>query len=69
MLSKISISEYGEQYQHDLDIDIVPQDDLDPDPAHIPNQNPEWVENLIEAVGNVVGDPNDRRIMRYQYHN
>ena len=38
MLSKISILEDEEQDQHDLDIDIVPQDD--PDPARIMNHKP-----------------------------
>ena len=67
MLSKISISEDEEQYHHDLDIKIVPQDDLDPDPAPIPNQKPKWAKNLIKAAGNDIGDPNDRRKKRSQY--
>ena len=69
MLYKISFSEYEEQYQHDLDIEIVPQDYLGSNPAPIPNQKPKWPENLIEAAGNVVGDPDDRKRMRPQYQN
>ena len=67
MLSKILVSEGEEQDQHDLDIEIVPQDDLDQDPTPIPNQKFKWTEKLIEAVGNVAGDPYDRRRMRFQY--
>ena len=37
MLSKISVSEVGEQDQHDIDIEIVPEDDPDPNPTPIPN--------------------------------
>ena len=37
MLSKISISEDEEKDQHDLDIDFIPQYDLDPVLAPIPN--------------------------------
>ena len=69
MLSKISVSEDEEHDQHDLDIEIIPQDDLDLDPTPIPNKNPEWAQNLIEAVGNGVRNPNDRRKMRSQYQN
>ena len=45
--------------------------DLDRDVAPIPNQwpRPKWVQNLIEAVGNVVGDLGDRRRMRSRYQN
>ena len=69
MLSNISVLEDEEQDWHDLDIDIVPQDDLGPDLTPIPNQNPKWDENLIEAGGNVDGDPDDRTRMRSQYQN
>ena len=69
MLSKVSVLEDEEQYHHDLDIDIVPQDDLDLDPTPILNQKPKWAENLIEEVGNIVWVPNDRRRMRSQYQN
>ena len=67
MLYNISISEDEEQDQHDLDIDIVPQDDPDPNPTLISNQNPKLVEKLIEACGNDVGDPDDRRKTRSRY--
>ena len=67
MLSKILVSEYEEQYQHDLDIDIVPQDDVDPYPTPIPNQNPKWDKNLTNAARNDVGDLDDKRRMRSQY--
>ena len=42
MLSNISVSNDEEQDQHDLNIEIIPQDDLDPDPAPIRNQKPKW---------------------------
>ena len=58
MLSNISISEDEEQDQHNLGIEIVPQDDLDPTP--ILNQNPKWAEKLFEATWNDVGDRYDR---------
>ena len=67
MLSKILVSEDEEQYQHDIDIEIIPQDDLDQDPTLISNQKPKLVENLIETTRNVVGDPDDRRRTRSQY--
>ena len=54
MLSKISVSEDEKQYQHDLDIEIVPQDDLDAYPAPIPNYKPKWIEKIIEATKNFV---------------
>ena len=68
MLFKISVSGDAEQYQHDLYIDIVPQDDLDPNPSRILNQKPKWAQNLIEATRNGVGNPYDRRRMRSWYH-
>ena len=55
MLSKISVLEDEEQYQHDLDIEIVPQDDLDPNRAPIPNQKRKWVGKLFEVVGMTLG--------------
>ena len=67
MLSNILVSEYEEQDQYDIDIEIVPQDDLDQAP--IPNQKPEWAQNLVEATGNGPGNPDDRRRTSYQYHN
>ena len=69
MLSKISVSEDEEQDQHDLDIEIVPQDDLDPIPAPISNQKPKWAQKLIEAARNGGENPNDRRKTRSQYQN
>ena len=67
MLYKISVSEDEEQDQHDLDIEIVPQDDPYPDPTPLLNQKPKRVEKLIEEVGNDAGDPYDRRKIRSQY--
>ena len=64
MLYNISISEDEEQDRHDLDIEIVPQDDLDPDPTSIPNQKPKWAQNLIETVWNGAGNPDDIRKSR-----
>ena len=44
ILSYVSNSYEEEQYQHDLDIEAVPHENLDRDPAPIPNQclNPTW---------------------------
>ena len=69
MLSIHSVPEDEEQEQHDLDIDIVPQDYLNLDSTPIPNQKPKWAQNLIEAVKNVDGNPDDRRRTRSQYQN
>ena len=63
-MSNVLDSEYEEQDQHDLDIDIEPQEDLDPYPASIPNQKPKWAQKLIEAPRNVVGDRGYRRRTR-----
>ena len=62
MLSNILVSEHEEQYQHD--IDIVPQDDLDPNPAPILNQKAKWAQKHIEVARNGVRSPNDRRRTR-----
>ena len=69
MLSNISVSEDEEQDQHDLDIEIIPQDDLGLDPNPIMNHKPKWAQNIIEVVGNGVGNPDDRRRTRSQYQN
>ena len=69
MLYKFLVSKYEEQDQHDIDIEIIPQDDLDPDPAPILNKKPKWAKNLIEAVENGVGNQYDRRRTRSQYQN
>ena len=61
ILSRVSNSKYEEQNQHDLDIEVVPQEKLDPYPTPIPNQRPKWAKNIIEAVGNGAGNPDDRR--------
>ena len=68
MLSNISVLEYEEQDQHDLDIEIVPQDDPYPYPTPILNQKPKWVENLIEAAENDAGDLHDRIKKGSRYH-
>ena len=47
MLSKISIPKDEEQDYHDLDIEILPQDDPYPYPTPILNQKPKWAEKLI----------------------
>ena len=61
MLSKISVQEDEDQYQHGYDIEIIAKDYLDPDPTPFQNQKPKWYEKLIEVVRNVVEDPDDRR--------
>ena len=69
IFSHVSDSEDEEQDHHDLDIKFIPQENLDPDPAPIPNQRPKWAQNLIEAARNVAGNPNDKRRTRSQYYN
>ena len=69
MLPKISVSENDEQDCHDLDFEIIPQDDLDPDTTPILNQKPKWSQKIIEETGNGVGNPDDRRRTRSQYQN
>ena len=66
VLSKISDSEDEEQDQHDLDIEVVPHENLDPNLAPIPNQwpKPKWAQKLIEAAGNGPGNLDDRRRTR-----
>ena len=48
---------------------LILQDDLDLDPTPISNQMPKWAKKLIEAVGNDVGDPDDRIKARSRYQN
>ena len=47
-----------------FDIEVVPQENLDPDPTLIPNQRPKWAKKLIEATGNVDGNPYEIRRTR-----
>ena len=71
ILSHVSNSYDEEQDQHDLDIEVVPHENLDPNPSPIPNQwpKPKWAQKLIEAAGNGVGDPDDRTRTWSQYQN
>ena len=47
ILSHVSYLDEEKQDQHDLDIEVVPHENLDPDP--IPNQwpKPKWAQKLI----------------------
>ena len=54
MLSKISVSEDEKKGWHDLDIEVIPQYDLDIDQAPILNKKPKWAQKLIEVAGNGV---------------
>ena len=60
ILSHVSESNLDEeeQDQHDLDIEVVPHENLDRDAAPIPNQwpKPKWAQKLIEAVGDGAGN-------------
>ena len=71
ILSHVSNSDEEEQDQHDLDIENVPHENLYLDLTPIPNQwpKPKWAQNLIEAAGDGVGNPKDRRTTRPQYQN
>ena len=71
ILSYVSDLDEQEQYQHDLDIEIAPHENLDSDPYPTPNQwpKPKWAQKLIEAVGDGAGNPEDRRRTWSQYQN
>ena len=58
-MSHVLDSYEEEQDQHDIDIEVVPDGNLDPDLAAIPNQRPKpkWAENLIEVVEDGAGNP------------
>ena len=60
-----------EQYQHDLDIEVVPHENPHPDLAPITNHcpKPKWAQNLIEAIANGPRNPHDKRITQSQYQN
>ena len=68
-MSYVSDSYEEEQDQHDLNIEVVPHENLDPYPAPIPNQwpKPKWAQNIIEADGDGAGNPKDRRRTWSQY--
>ena len=62
LLSNVSDSDSKEEEdQHDFDIEFTPQRDLDLDPPSTSSQQ------LIKAVGDGVGNLNDKRRMRSQY--
>ena len=56
-MSRVLDSNDEEQYQHYLDIEVVPHENLDPISAPIPNYWPKlkWAQKLIEAFGNGAG--------------
>ena len=58
-----------EEYRHDIDIEFTPQENLDIYMTSIPSQQPKWAQKLSKAAREVVGNPDDRRRMRSQYHN
>ena len=66
ILSHVSYLDKEEQDQHDLDIDVVPHQDLDLDPSSIPNQRtkPKWAQNLIEVAGDGICNLEDKRRTR-----
>ena len=53
-----------ESSQHDPYIELTPQRDLDPYPASTSFHHPKWTKQLIEATGDCVGDPYDKRRTR-----
>ena len=63
-MSNFLDSEDEEGGKHDIYIEIESTKDVDLDLAPIPNQKPKWDQMLIKLVGDVVGDPNDRRKTR-----
>ena len=60
-------SEEEGQYDQDLDVENEPQVDPDPYPTHAPTQRPKWAQNIIEAIGNSVGDLDEITRKRTQY--
>ena len=65
LLSNISDSDLDEEEdQHDIDIELTPEEDLDLYPTSISSQQPKWAHKLIKAVGDVVGNLDDRRRTR-----
>ena len=67
----VSNSNKQDQVQHDVVIEAEPHEILDLDPTPIPNQipKPRWAQNIIDAVGDGAGNPEDRRRTRSQYQN
>ena len=63
LLSNFSDSE-EEEYQHDFDIEFTPQRDLDLGRVSTSSQQPKWAQHLIKVVGDVAGDPYDKRRTR-----
>ena len=63
ILYHVSDSDDEEQDKHDLDIEVVPHENLDPNPTPIPNQwpKPKWAQKLIETIGNGARNLEDRR--------
>ena len=61
ILSYVSNPNEEEQDQHDLDIEVVPLDNLDLYPTPIPNQwpKPKWSQKLIQAVRDGARNPED----------
>ena len=62
----VSDTDEEDQDQHDLGIETASHEILDIDPTTIPNQRPKprWAQKLIVAVGDGVGNPEDRRRTR-----
>ena len=68
LLSNISDSDSEEEDdQHDFDIEFTSQRDLYLDPASTSSQQPKWAQWLIKVVGDVDGDPDDKRRKKTQY--
>ena len=67
IMTNVSNSKDESHDNHEHDIEIEYQEDPNPNAATIPNQRRKWAQKLIEAVGNIVGDPDDRRRTRSQY--
>ena len=59
VLSHFSNLDEEEQDQHDLCIEVVPHENLDPDLSPIPNQwpKPKWAQKFIKVVGDGTGNP------------
>ena len=62
-----SESKYEDQDDQDIDIENEFQADPNLDMTPAPNPRPKWAQKVIEAVGNSVGDPSNRRRKRSKF--
>ena len=59
--------EFEYENQVELDLDIEDEVQIDPDLVPTPNPRPKWDHKVIENVGNMLGDPSDKRRTKYHF--